>query len=492
MDEASHSRARAPTAGYPSGVAGRQSFRVLGPAAGAGTVSAAMCTPARHARAARLSCLGAVLGRLSVAASFLAALAPAAQGQVLSTVEFSFSNPGARSLGFGGAFVALADDATAAFANPAGLAQMARPEVSLEGRFWSFSSPYTAGGRAFGTPTGLGIDTVTGPVRAESQADLSGLSFVSLVYPRGRWSFAVYQHQLQSFELTEQIQGIFTPGPVAGAWRGPIERGSFDFEIVTRALAVGYRVNDRLSLGLGTSRFTPSIAILGLEYLPDADTLEAYFAPASFLPDRLSHRVRGVSHGTDYGLAAGFLYNLTPRWKLGGAFREGPELVFSLSGTAGPAHPELAEGERFLVGPTSWRFPDVLALGAAFRSTDGLWTGSFEWTRVEYSTILSSLDPALRNPADVIDDADELHLGAEYAFFLGRSVMAVRLGAWHDPDHELRNESNLFTRAELPGGSDELHLAAGFGLSRDRIQIDLGIDLSRPRDTISISAIYNF
>ncbi|MCP4203105.1 MAG: hypothetical protein GY769_14380, partial [bacterium] len=50
----------------------------------------------------------------------LLAAAPqlAAQEEALANVEFSFSNPGARSMGFGGAFVALADDATAAFANP--------------------------------------------------------------------------------------------------------------------------------------------------------------------------------------------------------------------------------------------------------------------------------------------------------------------------------------------------------------------------------------
>jgi long-chain fatty acid transport protein len=36
-------------------------------------------------------------------------------------VDLNLSNPGARSLALGGAFVALADDATAAFANPAGL-----------------------------------------------------------------------------------------------------------------------------------------------------------------------------------------------------------------------------------------------------------------------------------------------------------------------------------------------------------------------------------
>ena len=339
-----------------------------------------------------------------VLAALLALITPfTLSGQVLTTIEFSFSNPGARSLGFGGAFVALADDATAAFANPAGLVQLSRPEVSLEGRFWSYSSPYTAGGRAAGAPTGLGIDTVADPIRVDSQADLSGLSFVSVVYPRGRWSFAFYRHQLQNFELTEEIQGIFTPGPVAGAWRGPIERGFFDFEIVTKALAAGYRAGERLSLGLGISAFKSSSYLFGSDYLPDADTMEAYFAPASFLPERRLQTVGAQAHGTDWGLALGLLYSLTPRWKLGGVYRGGPELEFSVSGVAGPAHPDLPEGTLFAQGSTPWSFPDVYALGVAYRSVDGRWTGSFEWTRVEYSTILKSLAPALRNPGDVLD-----------------------------------------------------------------------------------------
>jgi hypothetical protein len=36
-------------------------------------------------------------------------------------LQFDFLNPGARSLGLGSTFVAIADDATAAFTNPAGL-----------------------------------------------------------------------------------------------------------------------------------------------------------------------------------------------------------------------------------------------------------------------------------------------------------------------------------------------------------------------------------
>jgi hypothetical protein len=107
-------------------------------------------------------------------------------GEGFVDFQFSFSNPGARSLGFGGAFVALADDATAAYANPAGLVQLIQPEVSVEGRFWSYSTAYTLGGRIDGEPTGIGIDSAVGLRTARSSDDIADLSFVSFVYDRFR------------------------------------------------------------------------------------------------------------------------------------------------------------------------------------------------------------------------------------------------------------------------------------------------------------------
>ena len=122
----------------------------------------------------QLLCLGLLLQGSAVA-------------QVLpTTLEFSFSNPGARSMGLGGAFVALADDATAAFANPAGLVQLSRPEISIEGLSWSYSNPFTEGGRLTGQPTGILLDHTPGLRTGRSSSDLSGLSFLSFVYPKGR------------------------------------------------------------------------------------------------------------------------------------------------------------------------------------------------------------------------------------------------------------------------------------------------------------------
>src|SRR5678816_4567659 len=58
--------------------------------------------------------------------------------------QFNFNNPGARSLGMGGAFVAVADDATAVVANPAGLTILQRPEVSAEYKFTRFTNNINA------------------------------------------------------------------------------------------------------------------------------------------------------------------------------------------------------------------------------------------------------------------------------------------------------------------------------------------------------------
>src|SRR5512142_213945 len=86
---------------------------------------------------------------LLVALCTVIALPVAAQNtdiESLSGLQFSFGNPGARSLGMGGAFLGLADDASAAEANPAGLPILRKPEISLEGRNYVQSQLFTTSG----------------------------------------------------------------------------------------------------------------------------------------------------------------------------------------------------------------------------------------------------------------------------------------------------------------------------------------------------------
>src|SRR5437764_15363776 len=60
--------------------------------------------------------------------------------EIFRNFPFAFVNPGARSTGMGGAFIGLADDATASEANPAGLTILTKPEVSFEYRNVQFDS----------------------------------------------------------------------------------------------------------------------------------------------------------------------------------------------------------------------------------------------------------------------------------------------------------------------------------------------------------------
>src|SRR5215210_6834255 len=64
----------------------------------------------------------------------------------LSGLQFNFGNPGARSLGMGGAFLGLADDASAAEANPAGLTILRKPEISIEARNYEEQQIFTTSG----------------------------------------------------------------------------------------------------------------------------------------------------------------------------------------------------------------------------------------------------------------------------------------------------------------------------------------------------------
>ena len=92
---------------------------------------------------------------------------------VVNRVEIPSSfNPvgsGARALGMGGAFIAVADDATAASWNPGGLIQLETPEVSIVGAYFNRTEDLTFGE----SPESNGSQEVTD----------SNLNYLSAAYP---------------------------------------------------------------------------------------------------------------------------------------------------------------------------------------------------------------------------------------------------------------------------------------------------------------------
>ncbi len=424
--------------------------------------------------------------------------------QTPATFEFSFSNPGARSLGLGGAFAALADDATAAFANPAGLVQLVSPEISAELRHWSYSTPYIEGGRYEGEPTGIGLDTTDSLRTAVSKEDLTGLSFLSFVYPMGKWSFAVYRHELANFRATTATEGLF---PGEDLPRAIDRRWSTDLDIVSFGAAGAYRISDRLSLGLGVVYFGGRLDAPFEWSLPDdIQTFEGFFGPTSYLPEQQLANGEMAIDDSDWGLNVGLLWSFAEGWSLGSFYRQAPEFSLTYTIRAGPSapllNPDYTDGGTIVKIRTPMQFPDVYGAGLSYRSADGKLAVGFEWDRVEYSSIFGSFDPVAIETVDddldlevvlAADDGNEFRLGAEYAFLDLQPVVAVRAGLWIDPDHRFHSISDEPEhRALFPPGEDELHIALGLGLAFSSFQIDLAADFSDLVDTVSLSAIYSF
>jgi long-subunit fatty acid transport protein len=408
-------------------------------------------------------------------------------------LEFSFSNPGARSMGLGGAFVALADDATAAFANPAGLVQLLRPEVSVELRRRDYSIPFTLGGRVSGAPTGNGVDTVDGIRTASSNQTTSGVSFLSFVYPSARWSLALYRHELADYYIVTEINGLFGLTATGGTRRYEDQWTFTDLEIVGTGVSGAYRISDRLSLGFGVSYFSGTVDNQGATYAADSYP-DPSWERNSFLPEHNWVSSSFVVDDADAGFNIGVLWQFADSWRFGGVFRQGPRFHYELYNRAGPLN-EAPEGT--ILESVTYRsiaFPDVWGLGLAYRSPDGGLTVGFEWDRVEYSIIGETLDsPLLDTSLVAINDADEIHLGAEYVFLKTRPLIAIRGGVWRDPDHRFRYlGDDPFSQALYQQGEDLLHGTVGVGIAFRSFQIDLGADLSQNADVFALSAIYSF
>ena len=122
-------------------------------------------------------------------------------------------------------------------------------------------------------------------------------------------------------------------------------------------------------------------------------------------------------------------------------------------------------------------------------------TLAFDWVRVEYSDLLEGRDPEVFDDPFILADGDEFHAGIEYVLLAATPVVALRAGAWLDPNHRLAADpaaADAFERALFPGGEDEVHIAAGVGIAFPTFQLDLAVDAADLADTVAVSVIWQF
>ncbi len=424
----------------------------------------------------------------------LAPRAASAQATAQIPLQFDFLNPGARSLAMGGTFLAAADDATAAFTNPAGLGFLKRREVSAEGRYRRVETPFLAGGRVSGTVTGQGLDTVAGPRYVTDVDSHFGLAFLSVVWPTSKATFTGYYHQLARIHNEISSDGVFQIVTLAGITsndgRDSPLVGSREMDINTFGGAVAFTVTPKIAIGggLSISHFSLDAAFRRIGFLT------TIFGPSD--PTIVSATADQTGDDVSVSGNVGVLWKAPKGWQIGATFRRGPSFTFTQTDTVPGSGFNLVRDGRFKV-------PDVTGVGVQWQRDTlrvladyvVVFYGQLREDYINFQTLASARPQQLH-----LDTGHEVHGGVEYGFLNTKIPIFLRGGAWFDPDHAPRYEATpamdqvdvLYT-ATLPGGTNLVHGTVGVGLVPTRwLELNGGADFSSRTTYVTVSGVVRF
>lgn len=410
--------------------------------------------------------------------------------EVNAGLELNLSQPGARSLGMGGAFLGLADDATAAYTNPAGLSNLSVTEFAVEGRAWQYRSRFTAAGA--GVFSNGELDD-SGLIDAENEKTLGAISFGSVVYPsKKNWTVAFFYHQLADYEAEISTRG-------ADAFDGSgrflfglrAVEGNTLLDVRSWGTAIAYRLGNRFSVGI-------SLATTELAFLSETRRFDSAAAQNT---DFWTNRQRLTGEDEDFTGSIGFQWQLGEHLSLGGAYRRGSEFEITTISDLGPATRD--EGLVYDEDVATFRMPDSVGLGLAIKSASFRFLA--DWVRTGYSSLTDSMVdvfgdiPARQAAVSQLrtDDVDEFHVGMEVVLTRLANPVALRVGAWLDPDHRVRFQGRADTIEEqvealiFRPGEDQIHYTAGFGINFQdgRFELNLAADVADRITTGSLSFV---
>ncbi|MGA9335956.1 MAG: outer membrane protein transport protein [Rudaea sp.] len=410
-----------------------------------------------------------------------------------ASIPFNLATPGARSMGMGGAFLGLADDATAAYSNPAGLTQLVSPEISVEARHTEYSIPYVNSGSVSLSPfDGSGLNT------ANADSSRNNLSFLSAVLPHDRWSFAFYRDELVRFNDN------FSSGDSAGG--GVLIGDLFEtypvsaranLKIVDYGVSAAWKAGDNISLGAGLSYYD-----FNIDTLVTRRTFEGAIDGVAAGTPLNQQSQKGSDNDVGLNLGARIIFN--DQLSAGLVYRRGPSFTYRAQSVLLP----LFSGDETVVASdlTNVRFkiPDQFGAGLSWHPSDAL-VVNFDADYIEYSQLTRGIQSLFGSDVSTvsklsINNGTELHLGAEYTFVQFQHPFSLRAGVWHDPRHSIQFEGDPGTdlqptalAALFAGGKgSQTHASVGAGFAFKKFQIDAAADFSDLTDVVSVSAVYRF
>lgn len=441
---------------------------------------------------------------LLASTALLAVLFPArvdAQTSLQIPLQFDLINPGAKSLAMGGAFAGLADDATAVFANPAGLRELGRAEVSIEARGRWLTTPFLQRGRLSGAVQNERNDVIAGPVFGEATDNSVRVPFISLVLPKPQrgWALAAFRHELARVDQFSFAEGVFQQDPAEITSRREFpQQGIRKIAITSYGVAGALELNPHVAVG----------ATLNVHAMRLRSDFRRFDTIGFLGPPNLDVELgRSTQTGKDMAATPTFGVRAclkrcddrqTTSSRFGFVYRHGATFTYETQ-----SGPEVRENR--------FRVPNVAALGLAVEVPQPgrrlLITGEIK--RTAYSRLIEdfvvdqAVDFDLQDNVR-INDGTELRAGVQYTIETAAWLPRFRAGIWSDPDHTVKYSPRGATHPEarlkdevmtvaLSTGRRETHYTAGVGLTFSRpLEWNFGADFADSSTTISTSVILRF
>lgn len=405
-------------------------------------------------------------------------------------VELVFSSPpspvgsGARAAGVGSAFIALADDATAASWNPGGLTQLERPELSVVGRLVHQVDEIGSGAS---TVVLNDVEQTFGANGERDEFTLGSLNYLSAAVPftvLDRNVVVALNHQQMlsferdlHFEVANQSPGIETHVRNRVLQTGGIDAATLAIALEpVPGLSIGAALNYWFD-GLGHSYAWRETLFQGGELVFDDGTV----IPLESIGQDTFRHFRGVNG------AFGLLWRLADTIALGAVWKLPftAHVDHTIRSTIDPNAPPDARQRHRL------QFPASYGVGLSWRPVDRLTVSSdltyVEWNRFRAvdstgTEYLVTGDPASERAVDGIFTP---RVGIEYLWRAAWGELSGRAGAFYDPEPARDSPKNYFG-ASLGGGATLEHFSVDFAY-----QVRFGLAVENTSTTIQLLDLPN-
>jgi len=358
---------------------------------------------------------------------------------------------GARAMGMGGAFIAIADDATAASWNPGGLMQLERPE-------FSFVFTFDQRRRDMSSSPNPEADSLHELYRED-------LNYFSVAYPFRAFNknMIISLNYQRLYDLYDKMDFNYNYGDYLAGF------GFYNFETRTRfrqagsikalAPAFAIQITPQFSFGITFNIWTDDLGFDN-EWNVKRDATGTMVAFYSIANKRQVAQARSVYREENdnfegFNVNIGFLWDITRVVTLGAVLKtpftaDIDRETYTFNSTSSFGVGTAQKQALFKKDSIEIDFPLSYGIGLAFRLSDKL-TCAVDIYRTHWSDFWVKGDGGSSSPItgkarrdSHVHDTTQVRIGCEYLFVLERTIIPLRLGAFYDPSPSEKAPDDYF------------------------------------------------